>query len=88
MKPERQKIARCLLALATERGVDKTFCPSEATRRLAPDAWRESMPQVRAAAIHLVEAGKLRCTQRGRGVNPTKIRAHSASPFRIAMHEQ
>ncbi len=54
--------------------MDKTFCPSEAARRLAPDTWRELMPQVRAEAIRLVETGKLRCTQRGHEVDPTNAR--------------
>ncbi|MBC8095942.1 MAG: DUF3253 domain-containing protein [Akkermansiaceae bacterium] len=74
MKPSRRQIERTLLALAAERGSDKTFCPSEAARRLAPHAWRECMPQIRGAAIRLVAAGKLRCAQRGREVDPTDAR--------------
>jgi hypothetical protein len=72
--PNQREIERCLLALAAERGLTKTFCPSEAARRLAPDTWREWMPQVRAEAIRLVSAGKLRCTQRGHEVNPMAAR--------------
>ncbi len=74
MKPSQREIRDCLLTLASGRGMDKTFCPSEAARRLAPDTWRELMPQVRAEAIRLVETGKLRCTQRGHEVDPTNAR--------------
>ena len=81
MKPSAREIERSLLALADARGSDKTFCPSEAARRLAPDDWRDWMPQIRAAAIRLVEAGKLRCTQRGREVDPTNARG----PLRFAI---
>ena len=68
------EIERVLLALGAERGFEKTFCPSEAARRLDPNDWRELMPAVCAAAIRLVEAGKLRCTQRGEDVNPANVR--------------
>ena len=81
MKPSAREIERSLLALAAARGSDKTFCPSEAARRLAPDDWRDWMPQIRAAAIRLVEAGKLRCTQRGHEVNPADARG----PLRFAI---
>lgn len=74
MKATELEVEHILLGLAIERGSDKTFCPSEAARRLAPDDWRDWMPQVRAAAIRLVEAGKLCCTQRGQEVNPADAR--------------
>jgi hypothetical protein len=75
------KIERVLLALGRERQPNKTFCPSEAARRLEPDDWRELMPAVCAAAILLFEAGKLRCTQRGEDVNP----AHARGPVRFSL---
>ena len=75
MKTSQREIRQRLLTLAAERGADKTFCPSEAARSLAPDTWSELMPQVRAEAIRLVETGKLRCTQRGHEVvDPTNAR--------------
>lgn len=70
----RAAIRKCLLALAAERGNAKTFCPSEAARRLSPEDWRRWMPQVRAEAIRLTQAGKLRCTQRGMEVDPAQAR--------------
>jgi len=74
MKPTRPKIEVCLEALARERGMGKTFCPSEAARRLSPDDWRSWMPKVREAAVRLVAKGKLGCTQRGQEVDPAKAR--------------
>lgn len=71
---ERRKIQDCLRAFARERGGEKTFCPSEVARRLDADEWRKWMPDVRAEATRLVEQGKLRCTQRGREVDPAVAR--------------
>jgi hypothetical protein len=81
MKRARSEVERVLLALASERGPDKTFCPSEAARRLSPDNWREQMPKVSAAAIRLVKEGKLRSTQQGEEVDPTIARA----PLRFSL---
>jgi hypothetical protein len=78
---ERRAITRCLLALAAERGPGKTFCPSEAARRLAPADWRPQMQEVRREAIRLVHAGRLRCTQRGKEVDPERVRG----PIRFSL---
>jgi hypothetical protein len=81
MTPSARQIAQCLQDLAQERGMEKTFCPSEAARRLAPADWRRWMPQVREEAALLVAAGKLRCTQRGREVDPSQVRG----PLRFSL---
>lgn len=70
MKSERARIRKVLRELAAESGADKTFCPSEAARRLDAKSWRRWMEPVRAAAAEMVEAGELRCTQRGHPVDP------------------
>ena len=67
-----QRIRQVLLALAEERR-GKTFCPSEAARRLEED-WRPWMPEVRRVAATLVEAGQLICTQRGEPAHPCTTR--------------
>lgn len=72
-------IRKVLLSLAEERKDGRTFCPSEAARRLAPD-WRPLMNPVREAAAALVEEGRLSCTQRGRTADPVKTRG----PVRLA----
>lgn len=66
-----------LLALAAAR--ETTFCPSEVARRLARD-WRGHMPTVRAVAAGLVREGRLRCTRRGREVDPES----PGGPIRLA----
>ena len=74
MRPGRREMTQCLLTLAKESGSERTFCPPEAARRLAPDAWRECMPQIRVEALELVKAGKLRATQRGHEADPASAR--------------
>jgi len=72
--PTRATLRRELLALAKARGPEKTFCPSELARNLAPSNWRFLMPAIREAAAKLIEEGRLRVTQRGREVDPAKAR--------------
>lgn len=67
-KPE--EIEAVLLRLAAQRGVSKSFCPSEAARALDPEDWRTLMPQVWAVGAGLVRRGGLRCTQGGGPVDP------------------
>jgi len=57
--------------LAGRRG---SFCPSEAARRVAPEAWRELMPRTREAARRLAARGELVVMQRGRWVDPSCAR--------------
>lgn len=58
-----------LLALAKERGPDKSFCPSEVARCLAED-WRPLMPRIRGIAARL----PLRATQKDLPVDPVTAR--------------
>ena len=77
--PDHDAIRETLAALAAERGPRKTFCPSEAARRLADD-WRPLMPAVREAAAAMVADGRLRCTRGGRPVDPLA----PGGPIRLA----
>ncbi|WP_204352609.1 DUF3253 domain-containing protein [Salinicola halophilus] len=61
-----ERLRQALLTLAEARGVEKTFCPSEAARRVAPDDWRAQMPATRDAARILAQRGQLIVSQRGR----------------------
>nr|WP_091846621.1 DUF3253 domain-containing protein [Palleronia pelagia] len=72
------EVAEVLMALARSRGPEKTFCPSEAARRLADD-WRPLMDDVRRVAATL----PLRATQRGRPVDPVAARG----PIRLQITE-
>ncbi len=61
-----------ILRQTTERGADKSICPSEVARALAPeeDAWRRLMGPVRAAAIRLAKAGQVEVLRKGKPVDP------------------
>ena len=65
MTPSDKDIADVLLDLAHQRGVGKTFCPSEAARRLSDD-WRPLMPEVRRVAAKL----DLVASQKGVPIDP------------------
>ena len=69
-----------ILALAAERGPGKTFCPSEAARRMAED-WRPLMPEVRREAGALAAQGRLRITQGGETVEAEK----AEGPIRLGL---
>ncbi|CUX82947.1 DUF3253 domain-containing protein [Roseibaca calidilacus] len=69
-----------LMALAQERGAGKSFCPSEAARRLSAD-WRPLMPLIRKAAAELQSAGALQATQKGQPVHPERARG----PIRLTL---
>ncbi|MGR3469237.1 MAG: DUF3253 domain-containing protein [Shimia sp.] len=75
--PDDAAIAATLRALAAERGRAKTFCPSEAARRLNPDDWRPLMPAVRRVAAEI----GLRATQGGTPVDPVA----ACGPIRLSL---
>ncbi|OWU84065.1 hypothetical protein ATO6_16065 [Oceanicola sp. 22II-s10i] len=70
-------MAAVLTALATERGRGKTFCPSDAARRLAAD-WRPLMPEVRRVAATL---DSLQATRSGILVDPVTAKG----PIRLGL---
>ncbi len=65
--------------MATERGLDKTICPSEVARAMFPDNWRKHMSQIRDVAIALQQQGKVSITQKGAAVDVQHIKG----PIRI-----
>lgn len=77
MTPEDAAIAEALMRLAHERGAERSFCPSEASRAVSPDGWRALMPRVRWVASGL----PLRATQKGQTVDPLTARG----PIRLRL---
>ena len=69
-----------ILALVTERGADKTICPSEAARAIGGADWREAMPVIHAAARALAEEGAVELRQGGKRCATDGI----VGPYRIA----
>jgi len=76
-------ISKAILDMATERGVDKTICPSEVARVLFDTQWRKHMDDVRQAAVKLQEQGKVSITQKGELVDVNHIKG----PIRIKIRE-
>ncbi len=64
-----------ILTLLTERGRDKTICPSEAAKAVGGKEtrqnWEGLMEPARAAARRLVAAGRIVITQGGHVVDPS-----------------
>lgn len=74
--PSDDDIAQALMTLADARGADKSFCPSEAARRLSED-WRPLMGRVRKVALDL----PLMATQKGHAVDLRRVRG----PVRLSL---
>ena len=68
-----QQIETALLDLARERGPTKSFCPSEAARKIAgdhPDHWGPLMQPIRRSAVTLAQSGRLLILRKGQPVDP------------------
>jgi len=68
-----------ILSLLAEREAGKRICPSEAARRLDPEAWRAAMPNIHAAVRKLVSQGSVVVTQKGAVVSTDGLEG----PYRI-----
>ena len=79
MNHEQSTISQTMLAMATERGADKTICPSEVAREMFPANWRKHMDEVRQVAVELQQQGKVTITQKGEPVDVNHIKG----PIRI-----
>jgi hypothetical protein len=69
-----EAIAAEILRLAGARGPDRSICPSEVARALAPEDWRPLLGQVRAEAVRLAEAGQIDILRKGRPVPVEAVR--------------
>jgi hypothetical protein len=72
-------ILPAILAIATQRGADKSTCPSEIARLLFPDDWRKHMKDVVEVAVDLHNQGKVAITQKGIPIDVNHIKG----PIRI-----
>ncbi|MCU0819839.1 MAG: DUF3253 domain-containing protein [Beijerinckiaceae bacterium] len=80
-------IEETLLALAAERGPDKTFCPSEAARALGgshPDGWGPLMQPIRRVAVRLALDGRLQILRKGKPVDPLDFKG----VYRLAARDE
>ena len=82
MNKKDKLIADVILTTASDRGAEKSTCPSEIARMLFAPDWRKHMAEVRAVAIGLAEQGKVRITQKGLPVDLGAIKG----PIRIVIN--
>ncbi len=75
-------IADGIIELLLRRGEGKSICPSEVSRALFPDHWREEMPRIRTVGRELVRMGKIVVTQAGQEVDPDEARGAIRYRFR------
>ena len=71
--PTPSEIEAAILRLTAARGADKSICPSEVARVLAPN-WQPWMGPVRQAAIRLTLAGRIEILRKGKAVDPAQVR--------------
>jgi Protein of unknown function (DUF3253) len=76
---DKSTIAQAIINMATERGVDKSICPSDVARNLFAPNWRKYMDEVRAAAVDLQRQGKVVITRKNQPVDVNNIKG----PIRI-----
>jgi len=72
-------IISTILSIATQRGPEKSTCPSEIARMLFPNDWRKHMKNVVNEAIDLHNQGKVVITQKGLPIDVNHIKG----PVRI-----
>jgi len=60
--------------LLEKRPPGSSICPSEAAKRVDPEAWRGLMDAARMAAARLSANGDARVTQSGREVDPSSAK--------------
>jgi len=72
-------IEAAIRTLLRARAAERSICPSEVARALAPDGWRPLMGPVREAAARMARSGEVLVTQRGVKADPLAARG----PIRI-----
>ena len=70
-----------ILRIATQRGSQKSTCPSEIARMLFPNDWRNHMKDVVNEAIQLHHNGRVVITQKSKPVDIDRIKG----PVRIKL---
>lgn len=72
-------IPATILRLCMECGAGRTICPTDAAKALAGPsggdlAWREWLPKVRGAAVHLAREGWIVIYRKGKPADPDNFR--------------
>lgn len=80
---KKEEIKKVILELATERGTDKTICPSEVARNMFGEKWRNNMQNVRNAAFDMEAKDEIIIMQKGQKVDPKEVKG----PIRIRIQK-
>lgn len=82
MKKSEQEIRNRILTFTKKRGPKKSVCPSEVTRDLFTDVWRDHLDEVKSVAGKLQNERMIRVTQNGEEVNIDKAKG----PIRLSLY--
>ena len=66
----RDRLEAAVLALASQRGPEKTICPSDAARAVGGEQWRSQMDAARDVARSLAREGRIDVLQKGERLDP------------------
>lgn len=84
MKKSKQEIRNRILTFTKKKGPDRSICPSEVTRDLFTDVWKNHLDDVKHVAGELQNENLIKVTQNGRD-----IRIDEASgPIRLSILNQ
>jgi hypothetical protein len=72
--PKDSLLETTILSLAEGVGAEKSICPSEVARAVAPEDWRPLMTATRRAALRLQAAGRIEILRKGKPVPAEEVR--------------
>jgi len=72
--PKDSALEAAILAQTAAVGPEKSICPSEVARALAPEDWRPLMTATRRAAVRLQAAGRIAILRKGKPVAAEDVR--------------
>jgi hypothetical protein len=67
-------LEQVVLDLTSERGPEKSICPTDAARAFAGENWRKVLGEVRKTAVRLALDGKIEITRKGKPVDPAAFK--------------
>lgn len=74
-RPSPEILTAEILRQTAERGPEKSICPSEVAKALAPgESWRSLMTPIRDAALALAREGRIEILRKGKPVPPEEVR--------------
>jgi hypothetical protein len=84
MKKSEQEIRNRILTFTKKRGPEKSVCPSEVTRDLFMDVWRDHLDDVKGVAKKMQNEKMIRITQDGKDISIDKAKG----PIRLSLYDK